>query len=111
MNFTDLCNKFKYHAAVFMAEESPPQKVRKAMEEQGWRFGSSLTPEEAYQLIKAGAGTDSPVSAIPVSFPRVYSPEGRMAIGPKDECDPVAEQRYKRAVRETAARVYGVLKV
>lgn len=108
MNFTDLCNKFKYHAAILMAEENPPHKVKRAMEEQGWRFSSSLTPEEAYAMIKAGACTDSPVAGIPVSFPRVHTPEGRMAIGPKDECDPVAEQRYKRAVRETAARVYGV---
>lgn len=111
MNFTDLCNKFKYHAAVFMADEGTTQKVRSAMQEQGWKFGSSLTPEEAYALVKSGAITDCPVAAVPLSFPRIYTPEGHMAIGPDGQRDPAAEQRYKNAVRETAARVYGVLKV
>lgn len=111
MNFIDLCNKFKYHAAVLMADEGTTLKVRSAMTEQGWKFGSSLTPDEAYALVKSGAVTDCPVASIPISFPRVYTPEGRMAIGPNDQRDPAAEQRYKNAVRETAARVYGVLKV
>lgn len=101
-----LSNRFKYYAALSLAEDGPPEKIRRELMKQGWSFKASKTEAEMVEEIKASCMM-GPVAAIPSVSTVILSPENEVVFRVKNR-DRALEDRYLQAVKETAARVYDV---
>ncbi|MCM2343747.1 MAG: hypothetical protein NDJ24_04225 [Alphaproteobacteria bacterium] len=101
-----LSNKFKYYAALCLAEDGPQEKVRQELMKQGWQFKPSMTEQEMRDQIIA-SGMIGPVAAIPGAHTIILSPENETVFRVKDR-DHALESRYQRAVKQAAARVYDI---
>lgn len=102
---TSLTNKFKYHAAVLLCEDGPPEKVKAELKKEGWSFKPSMTEEEVKREI-LGSAFMAPVVYVPTVYTHVTSPDGKDVFGRNAEKD--AKLHYKEAVKQAAARVYGI---
>lgn len=101
---TNLSNRFKYWAALALAEKGPQDKVRAELMKQGWKFTSSLTCEEMMNNVLA-SGMAGPVGCITFARTKICTTEDEdiFQTGNKD-----LQQRYKDDVRAAAAKVYGI---
>ena len=103
---SSLTAHFKYYAAIALAEEGPQQKVRAELMKEGWRYKLTEMSEEEAKNMMAMCAFGAPVTCIPPNKIKTFSPEGQ-EVFTKDG-DKALEQRYKQAVRQAAARVYGI---
>lgn len=105
MNLTNLANKFKYYAAIVLAEDGPQDKVRQELMKQGWEFKQTLTQEDAVKQVSANAMAGS-AACVPFGRTQIYSPEGEEVF--KGDRNKPLEARYKAEVRKAAAKVYDI---
>ncbi len=103
-NFSKLSNRFKYWAALALAEDGPQEKVRAELMKQGWTFNSTLTREDTINNVLVN-GMAGPMACVQFASTKIGNAacEDIFKSGDKE-----LQQRYKDDVRVAAARVYGI---
>ncbi len=102
---SNLSAHFKYYAAIALAEDGPQEKVRAEMMRQGWTFKNALSDKEMEAFVQA-SGMAGTMAGSQISKMKIFSPEGQEVF--TTERNKELEDRYKQAVRQTAARTYGI---
>ncbi len=103
-NLSNIFNRFKYWAALSLAEDGPQDAVRAELMKQGWQFKNTMTREDVMKTVIAN-GMAGPLACIPHARMMVCSPEGEDVFLSDNKG---LQQRYKDDVRAAAAKVYGI---
>ena len=102
---SNLSAHFKYFAATTLVEDGPPEKVRTALEKQGWSFVTvQRSEEEIRNIIMAHSMAHGYCG--PAAIVKIFSPEGAEVF--TEQKNKPLEAFYKDTVRRTAAQVYGL---
>ena len=94
---------FKYYAAIALAEDGPPEKVRAEMEKHGWHFVPSTATDIGHNMMTRATASGYIPSG---SKMRIFTPLGKEVYTKKS--NKPLEKLYKDLVRQTAAQVYGI---
>lgn len=100
---SNLTAHFQYYAALALAEDGSTQKVRDELTKSGWRFKNSLSDDEIKAIVQAGIGV-GPAAHLLHNKINIFSPEGQEIC--TRNSDPKQDERYKQAVRKSAAAIY-----